>query len=290
MKGHDVVLYDLNEKILHSAVREIERMLDFLIENRVVKTNRKGDVMSRISKTIHLADISDAEYVQESVVERLSVKIEVFKSVEKMVGHDVIMASSTSGLLMSDIQKNLNRPERTIVVHPFNPPHLMPLVEIVPGKRTSESTVNTVRKFMAGLGKEPILVKREIKGFAANRIQIVMLREILSLLDAGVIDAQDLEKMFSAGLGPRLAIMGPLAIYTLAGGVGGLETFLGHFKYLFQDVLNDVTTWTSMPESARAKAIRQAKELSTLKGKSYGRLVQWRDKRLIMILKYLGYI
>jgi 3-hydroxyacyl-CoA dehydrogenase len=290
MNGYDVILYDLRKEIVDSAVENVKRMLDVLIENAVLKESQRTGIMSRISTTTELADVKGADYVQESVVERLNVKTEVFKSVESFVAEDTIIASSTSGLPMSEIQKPLQRPERTVTVHPFNPPHLIPLIEIVAGKRTSPQTVKTVQEFMTSLRKEPIVVKREVTGFAADRIQDVVEREILSLLDDDVVDMEDIEKIFYSGVGIRLAIMGPFTINSLAGGPGGLEYELDHYEHHRRDVLSTVKTWTSIPDSAREKAITQIKELSSLKGRSYDELARWRDRKLIALLKHLGYL
>jgi len=290
MNGCEVLLYDLRAEIVNNAVRNVKRILDVLVENDVIRNAQARDVASRIRTTTKLADIKDVEYVQESVVERLDVKVAVFEQVEGVVGEETIIASSTSGLLMSEIQKPLRHPGRTVIVHPFNPPHLIPLVEIVPGNETSPQTVKKTQEFMKMLRKEPIVVKKEVAGFVADRIQVVLDRELLNLIDDGVVDMEDVEKVFYAGLGIRLAIMGQFTINALAGGPDGLEYELEHYKGLQHDVLSTVNNWVSLPDSARDKAVAQAKELNVLNGKSYDELARWRDSRLISLLKHLHYL
>lgn len=290
MNGYDVVLYDLREDILNDALKNIRRNLNILVENAVIGKDQARDAASRIRPTTKLADVKGADYIQESVVERLNVKIEVFGQLEKIVGENTIIASSTSGLLMSEIQKPLSRPDRTVIAHPFNPPHLIPLVEIVPGKQTVSQTVKQTQEFMKRLGKEPIIVKKEIEGFVADRLQVVLDRELLNLIDDGVVDMEDAEKVFYAGLGIRLAIMGQFTVNALAGGPGGLRYELEHFKGLQHDVLSTLKDWDFMPDSARDEAVAQAQELSVLKGKTYDQLVRWRDEKLISMLKHLNYL
>jgi 3-hydroxypropionate dehydrogenase (NADP+) len=286
----DVILYDLTPEILNNAVENVKRILSVLVDNNVIPKAQATEVAARIHPTTNLADLSDAEYVQESVVERLNVKVQVFQQIEKTVAEETIIASSTSGLLMSEIQKPLSHPQRAIIVHPFNPPHLIPLVEIVPGTVTSPDTAKKTQEFMKDVHKEPILVKKEIEGFVADRIQVVLDRELLNLINDGVVDMEDIEKVFFTGLGIRLAIMGQFTINALSGGPGGLKYELEHYKYLQQDVLNTLKNWTILPDSVRDKAVAQAEELTVLKGKSYDELVRWRDNKLISLLKHLNYL
>jgi len=288
--GCNVLLYDLSAEIVKNGLQNVNRILSVLVENEVITKDQASDVAHRILPTTDLADLCDAQYVQESVVERLNVKVQVFQQIEKIVGEETVIASSTSGLLMSQIQKPLSHPQRAIIVHPFNPPHLIPLVEIVPGNATSPEIVKKTQEFMKRMRKEPILVKKEIEGFVADRIQVVLDRELLNLIDGGVVDMEDIEKVFFAGLGLRLAIMGQFTINALSGGPGGLKYELEHYKYLQQDVLSTLNNWTLLPDSVRDKAVVQAEELSVLKGKSYDELVRWRDKKLISLLKHLNYL
>ena len=172
----------------------------------------------------------------------------------------------------------------------MNPPHLVPLVEIVPGDRTSKQAVSSALRFMKAMGKEPVVVKKQLPGFAANRIQFAMFREILSLLDDDVVGMEDLEKIFYAGLGFRLATMGQFTTATLNGGRGGLRAYFDRYGDDFREYLSSAKAWTSTPESAKRKAIAGSKHLSVLKGMRYDEAIRWRDERLIRVMRQLGYL
>lgn len=169
-----------------------------------------------------------ADFVQENAPERLDIKRQVYAGLEAVLGPDVIIASSTSGIMPSTLQEGMQHPERLVVGHPFNPPHLIPLVEVVPGKQTSEATVQAVLALYRALGKTPIRLRREVVGHIANRLQAAIWREAVSLAREGVASVEDIDLAVSAGPGQRWSIMGPSMIFNLAGGLGGMEHFLEH--------------------------------------------------------------
>jgi 3-hydroxyacyl-CoA dehydrogenase len=290
MKGLTVIAYDVNDEVLSTSRKTVEVMLDSLVENRVVDAGQRGSILSRINPTTTLADIGGTDYVQESVSESLETKIRVFGEVEREVSDKTIIATSTSGLPISEIQVHLRHPERSVIAHPFNPPHLIPLVEIVPGDATSDGTVMAIRAFLKQMGKEPVLVKKQLPGFAANRIQFALFREVLNLLNDGVVDIEDLEKVFSTGLGIRFATMGPFTTYSMAGGKRGLEAYFERYGPDAQASFESMKTWTSIPEPVKREAIAQTDHLSTMTDKSYDERVRWRDGRLIGVLRQLGYL
>jgi 3-hydroxypropionate dehydrogenase (NADP+) len=255
----------------------------------VVEEARKSKIVQQIDTTSDLSDVAGASYVQESVIENIDAKIRILKQLENYVREDTILASSTSGFPMSRMQSDLKHPERAIVVHPFNPPHLIPLVELVPGSQTSLKTLQVVQQLMARLGKVSVLVKKEVPGFAANRIQVAVIRECLDLIDKGVVSMEDIERIFYAGIGLRYATMGPFAIETVNGGPGGLETDFTHFKPALEEWLDSLVAWTTVPVSAQEKALSQVKNLNYLKTKSFEELVSWRDRQLIALLRLRGY-
>jgi 3-hydroxypropionate dehydrogenase (NADP+) len=290
MREYSTIMYDLTDELLNNSLMNINVMLNVLAANGVINRSKKEQILKRIAVTTRLSDLADIDYIQESVVEKLDVKIQVMKSLESHVGKDAIIGSSTSSFLMSEMQAHLKHPERAIVAHPFNPPHLIPLVELVPGNRTFAATVQATSEFMMNLGKVPIVVRKEVPGFAGNRIQIAMLREIFDLLDNDVVGMDDIEKIFYAGIGLRYALMGPFTIEMINGGPGGLEQDLKHFKPVMEELLSSMNSWTSFPPSAEKKALLQVKQLSYTKGKSHIDLVKWRDEGLLRLLAHLGYL
>lgn len=289
LKDHNVTVLDLDDDILRRSLEAIKAMLNPLVQAGVVKKGHEEGVLNRIRFTREFADVGRADYVQESVAERIETKVDVMQNIERHVGGNTLIASSTSTLSMTRMQQTLRNPERAVVAHPFNPPHLLPLVEIVPGEKTSEEAVRTVWDFMVQLGKAPIMIKKEVPGFAANRIQIAMLREVLDLLNCDVVSMEDIEKIFFYGLGLRYAFMGPFAIETINGGPGGLRDDLNHFRPAFEEMLCSLSTWTTFPSSAQEKALAQIGNLECVKGKSYIELLKWRDAELIGLLRHFGY-
>ncbi len=290
LKGHDVVTYDVSDDVLSRSTALISNMLETMVINEIIGKDQVKPALDKISSTTRLAEVSGCDYVQESALERLDVKIDLLGKLERIVGDRVTIASSTSGLPITAMQKDMIHPERAVIAHPFNPPHLVPLVEIVRGEKTSQTTVDDVFALMESLGKVPVRVNKQLPGFAANRLQTAVLRESIAMLAEGVVDADGLEKIMNAGIGLRWAFMGPLLTANLAGGPGGLDYYFDHFGPLTQSICETLSAWTSFPEDAKKKAAGQLRSLPVIREKQYAELVKWRDQNLINILKERGYL
>ena len=170
-----------------------------------------------------------ADVVLEGGPERLDVKREVFAELDAHAGPDVLLTSSSSGLAPSSFQDACGRhPERVLVAHPFNPPHLIPLVEVVGGSQTSPEAVAAAMALFTRLGKQPVQLRRELPGHVANRLQAALWREAYHLVEQGVVTVADLDLVISSGPGLRWALLGPLATQHLSGGPGGLAHVLDH--------------------------------------------------------------
>jgi 3-hydroxyacyl-CoA dehydrogenase len=181
--------------------------------------------------TVH-ADAADAARVADLVLEagpeRLEVKRELFAALDAAAPADVVLASSSSGFGPSAFQEACARPDRVVVAHPFNPPHLIPLVEVVGGRRTSEDTVEATMAAMLFLGRRPVRVSAELPGHVVNRLQAALWREAYDLVGRGVISVADLDYAVANGPGLRWALVGPIATQHLSGGPGGLRHVLEH--------------------------------------------------------------
>lgn len=175
------------------------------------------------------AAVEKAQWVIESVPERLDVKHAVYAEIEQHVANDAVIASSTSGIMPSDLQRDLMHPERLIVVHPFNPVYLLPVVEIVGGKHTSSKTIENAKEFYSSLGMKPIHVKKEIEAFVADRLLEAIWRESLWLIKDGITTTQELDDIVRFGFGLRYAQMGVFETYRIAGGEDGMRHFLAQF-------------------------------------------------------------
>src|SRR5580658_5126693 len=197
-----------------------------------------GASQSKLSFTADLASaVKGADLVQENGPERIEFKRKLYGQLDELLPADVIIASSSSGLTMSEIQLACgSHPERCVIGHPFNPPHLVPLVEIVGGAKTSEETIQRAVEFYAAMGKKPVRLHKELPGHVANRLQAALSREVYYLVSEGVVSAADADTACSWGPGLRWGIMGSLLLNHLGGGGGGIEHF-------FQQFTGPMTAW-----------------------------------------------
>ena len=217
-RGYDVrsYLHDASEErtfrgIVETAWRSLE---DLGLEERAS--------LARLRITCDLADaVGGAEFVQESAPEDLEVKRSLYATLGELTPPDVVIASSTSGLTMTDIQARCPTPGRTVVGHPFNPPYLLPLVEIAGGRGTAPDTVAWARAFYRAAGKEPLVLAREIPGFIATRLQEALWREALHMVAGGEATPEQIDFALMHGPGPRLALMGQCMAFHVACGEGG---------------------------------------------------------------------
>jgi carnitine 3-dehydrogenase len=175
------------------------------------------------------AALAGAQFVQESAPEREDLKRTLLARLDAVLDPEIVIASSSSGLLMSGMQIDCRHPERCVIGHPFNPPHLVPLVEVVGGEKTGREAIERALAFYTAIGKEPIHIRREVPGHVANRLQAALWREALHLLAEGVASVGDIDTAISAGPGLRWALMGPHLTFHLAGGAGGIGQFFEQF-------------------------------------------------------------
>ena len=174
------------------------------------------------------AAVAGADVIQENSPERLPLKQELFSRIEAAAPERALIASSTSALMPSDLASEMRTPERLVVGHPFNPPEVLPLVEVVPGERTSPETVERAVAFYRSVGKKPVVLHKEINGFVANRLQSTLFRECVWLVTQGVVSAAELDEIVTESIGIRWATAGPFESFHLGGGPGGMRHFLEH--------------------------------------------------------------
>jgi 3-hydroxyacyl-CoA dehydrogenase len=197
-----------------------------------------GASQSKLTFTADLAAaVRGVDLVQENGPERIDFKKKLYGQLDELLPPDVIIASSSSGLTMSEIQSGAaSHPERCVIAHPFNPPHLVPLVEIVGGAKTSEETIERASEFYTALGKQTVRLHKEVPGHVANRLQAALAREVYYLVAEGVVSVADVDKALSWGPGLRWGIMGQVMLNHLGGGEGGIEHF-------FQQFTGPMTAW-----------------------------------------------
>src|SRR5215467_1586362 len=190
-----------------------------------------GASQSNLKFTADIAQaVAGADLVQENGPERIDFKQKLYAQLGALLPPDVIIASSSSGLKMSDIQLGAkSHPERCVIAHPFNPPHLIPLTEIVGGAKTSEETIQRASEFYTSIGQRTVRVKKEMPGHVANRLQAALAREVYYLVAEGVVSAADVDTALSWGPGLRWGVMGGMMLNHLGGGAGGIEHFFAQF-------------------------------------------------------------
>jgi 3-hydroxyacyl-CoA dehydrogenase len=197
-----------------------------------------GASQSNLKFTAALPEaVAGVDLVQENGPERIDFKQKLYGQLDKLLPPAVIIASSSSGLTMSEIQKGAaSHPERCVIAHPFNPPHLIPLVEIVGGAKTSEATIQHAAEFYRSIGQRTVRVNKEMPGHVANRLQAALAREVYYLVSEGVVSAADVDTALSWGPGLRWGVMGNMMLNHLGGGPGGIEHF-------FQQFAGPMTAW-----------------------------------------------
>ena len=278
-RGYDVVVYDLNAAAEGQMKRIIDAAWPSLERLGLAKTASKDRV--RFTTDLRNA-VEDADFVQESAPERIDLKQSLYASLDEAMPNDVVIGSSTSGLLMSDIQATSKNASRMVLGHPFNPPYLMPLVEVVGGRKTDPAAVDWAVEFYRLAGKHPLKMDREVLGHIADRLQQAMWNEILYMVDADEATPEQIDESIVYGFGPRLAIMGYCLLFHLAGGEGGMRHFLKHFDPAVSD------EWTRLPSPPISDALieKMAAGCDRLQaGRPLGELQRLRDDALVGFLK-----
>ncbi|HDR8858466.1 TPA: 3-hydroxyacyl-CoA dehydrogenase [Burkholderia territorii] len=228
-KGFDVVATDPAPQ---ADARLCDALAAFLGEPRAAELSVRLSFDADLARALERVD-----FVQESGPERLDLKRALYRQMDDVLPARVPIASSSSGLKMSDIQTACDRhPERCLIAHPFNPPHLIPLVELVGGDATDPSVIARVKAFYDALGKQTIVLNKEMTGHVANRLAAALFREVYHLVGEGVVSVADADKAVAWGPGLRWGLMGQCLTYHLGGGAGGIAHFLEHLS-------GPITTW-----------------------------------------------
>jgi ketoreductase RED1 len=209
-------------RVLQESVRQFARTLPG-------GPRAPEELLARIQVAADLeAAVAGADVVQENGPERIDLKRELFARIEQAAPAEALILSSTSGLMPSDLSRDMSSPGRLLVGHPFNPPHVLPLVEVVPGERTEQWAVDAAVEFYRGLGKVPVVLHREVGGFVANRLQSAIFKECVHLVLEGVVDTAELDTVVTQSIGPRWSTQGPFESMHLGGGPGGLRHLFEH--------------------------------------------------------------
>jgi len=275
--GLDVVATDVREGAAKELEASVERCWSSLPQ-AVLEKNKRGTLR-------YTADLSEAcrgtGFVQENAIERVEEKIELMRRIDAATSPGVVVASSSSAISVTDMQNVCAHPERLVLGHPFNPPHLVPLVEVVGGARTGEAALRSAEQLYQRMGKTTIRLQKEIYGHVANRLQAAIFREAIHMLESGVASAEDIDRAVTDGPGLRWALMGPLLTYRLAGGDRGMQGFWDMFGPMQDKLWRDLGT--PRPDEDLQKRVTTAVELAYATA-STEELVRDRDSKLRQLL------
>src|SRR5258705_1087014 len=245
-----------------------------------------GASRDRLSFTTNMREaLSNADFVQENGPERPDFKIKLFADMDEATPSDSIIASSSSGITPSVMQSNCKHPERVLVGHPFNPPHIIPLVEVVGGSKTSPEAIQKAIAFYASIGKKPIHLKKELPGHVANRFQAALYREMLYLIEQGVLSVEDTDAAVCYGPGLRWGVMGQSLQWHLGGGAGGIKHFMDHLMEPLQGMMKALGTPNITPELKQKVIDGVMREAG---GRSVEELANEENQVLVGLLKLRG--
>ncbi|MGA8246715.1 MAG: 3-hydroxyacyl-CoA dehydrogenase NAD-binding domain-containing protein [Nocardioides sp.] len=280
-RGYDVVAWDPSPE----AATRLSAMLDTAWPSLERLGLSPGADRERLRWASTLEEaLADTDFVQESSPEVLDAKVRLLSLIDRATPPDVVVASSTSGLLMSDMAVECVNPGRLLVGHPFNPPYLIPLVEVVGGRETDPAAVAWAEAFYTAAGKVPLTMEQEVPGFVGNRLQEALWREALHMVDSGQATVQQIDDSIAHGPGLRWAIMGPMLTFHLAGGQGGMGHMLDHFGPALLEPwtrLEAPTLTTELRDRVVSGAVAQAN------GRSVSELERRRDAFLVDLLLLL---
>jgi len=287
--GYKVALNARRETTLTNALRHIRNDLTTLADGGLVTEDKVDETLSCITTTNKLEEaVKDADFVTETVVEDVEVKRKVFNDLDVLCPKHAIFASNTSSLILQDFASQCKRKDKILITHWFNPPHIVPVVELVRGEETSNETMELVYALLKKVKKVPVRILKEIPGFVVNRIQAAMMREVCSLLQQGIVSPEDIDLAVKGSFGFRLATIGPLETCDL----GGLDIWYALAKQLFK-VIND-----SHEPPEVLKRMVEAGKLGLKTGKGFfdynidyfegqDESIKTRDKKFIQLLKLL---
>lgn len=293
MNGLEVYLRDINEEQLQKSNRQMINHLESLLRLNAISEQQFREIIKKIHLTTNMEEaLTGAQFVQENGPERLNIKQGILAEAEQYLAPDAIYASSTSGLLISDICEKAEHPERCIGAHPYNPPHLIPLVELTKSPQCTDEIMQTAKDFYISIKKEPVVLKKECKGFISNRLQQAIYREMVDLVQRGVCTLEDVDKALLYGPGIRWAAFGHNVILQLgsSSGIQGMFELLGD---TINDWMDDMANWKTMNPILWGKFAQQEveKEIANFPahiGNTTEECRAFRDKVLVEVLKLHG--
>ncbi len=247
--GFDTYLSDINNEQIEKARGTIDFVFKTLVGGGFLTAEEAEAAKGRITLTTNQAEaVGNADFVVETVPERIEIKKAVFEDLAKQARPGVILASNTSGIPITALQDGIAEPNRVVGMHWSNPPHLIPVIEVIKGAQTDGETVETIKEIIARIGMVAGIVDKDVPGFVENRILYAIMREALHLLDEGVASAQDIDTITKWGIGYKLSVIGPLELLDVA----GLDIYTAVASYLNKDLSNNTGISSTVTEKVDA--------------------------------------
>jgi carnitine 3-dehydrogenase len=282
--GREVRLYDKDARSLDAGVNRARENAQFLVNHNLVSPNIAALGLKSLSPISNIKDaVEGVVLVQEAVLEDIELKKKVFNMIDRFAPHDALLITSSSGLSISQIQSETQHPERCLAGHPYNPPHIIPLIEIAPGERTAPEAIKAAKQFYETLGKVPIILNREVTGYLGNRMSAALWREAINLAMSGVASVEDIDKAIRYGPGLRWSVIGPHMTYHLGGGKGGIRYHTEHLLRAKEKIWADLDDWKSFPLEALDILMAGLPDPETTTS-----LARERDEALIRVIKALS--
>ncbi|MGY6708253.1 MAG: 5-formyl-3-hydroxy-2-methylpyridine 4-carboxylate 5-dehydrogenase [Rhizobiaceae bacterium] len=281
--GLDVAAYD----IAPAAIERAQQMLgtaEAVLDNLGVVAPAEGAGTVRF--TADLADaVSGAELVIENVPEKIEIKADVYRAIDDLISPTTIVASDTSGIPITKLQAHISHPGRMVGMHWSNPPHIIPMIEVIGGEETAPDTVDTIRQLIRSLGLLPVVLKKDVPGFVENRVLYALLREVVDLVERGVIEPEDIDTCVSWGVGYKLAVIGPTALIDMA----GMDIYHSVSSFLNADLADrkDVAPLVEKQMAAGKLGIKSGEGLYSYTPERIAELQRERARKLVAIRRIL---
>lgn len=269
--GYKVSLYDLKDEFLERSKNLIEINQKTSVEKGILTQSESAELLNNIKFTCEKDCFKEADLVVEAIIENIDIKHSFWKEVSEAAPKQAILTTNTSGLSITKIAEAVELPERFCGMHWINPPHIIPLIEVINGDKTAPETSKLVYDISNHIGKKPIMINKDAAGFVLNRFQFAILREAMHIIEQGIASKEDIDNVFKYGLGIRYACLGPLEIADL----GGLDTFYNISSYLFKDLSDTKDVSSILSELAKNG------EYGVKSGKGFYDYSNGRDKEVI---------
>ncbi|MBP0440014.1 5-formyl-3-hydroxy-2-methylpyridine 4-carboxylate 5-dehydrogenase [Tianweitania sediminis] len=279
--GLQVSAYDVAPAAIERA-QAMQGMAEGVLDSLGIAATGAGSV--RFTDDIAVA-VSGADLVIENVPEKIEIKAEVYRQIDGLVSAETIVASDTSGIPITQLQAHISNPARFVGMHWSNPPHIIPMIEVIAGEQTAPETVHTIRDFIRSLGLLPVVVKKDVPGFVENRVLYALLREVVDLVERGVIEPEDVDTCVSWGIGYKLAVVGPMALLDMA----GLDIYNSVSTFLNADLADrkDVAPMVGQKIAAGTLGLKSGEGIYSYTPERITELQRERARKLVAIRRIL---